>query len=52
MSVSAAQLDSGGTDNRWTVSVSVPMGGDGIAMDVVGRCEINGRRRRDYDGCW
>ena len=52
MSVLAAQLDSGGTDNRWTASAAAAMGGDGIAMDVVGRGEINGRRRRDYNGCW
>jgi hypothetical protein len=52
MSVLAAQLDSGGTDNRWTVALVAAIGGGGIAMDVIGRGEINGRRRRNNDECW
>jgi hypothetical protein len=36
MMVSAAQLDSSGTDNQWTAASAAAMGGGGTAMDLVG----------------
>ena len=51
MSVSAAQLDSGGTDTRWTATLAAAMGGGGIAMYVVGGGQVGQwRHEQSMDG--